>query len=83
MAERIYLNDWNGGKRSTNRKHKGKIFNQIRTFTENGIAYLEVKLQREHVMFCDIKDFELLRSQIWYADKHKNQNTYYCKSRKK
>jgi len=43
--------------------------------------YFEVKLQGNHTMFCDIKDYKLLRSRIWCA--HKERNTYYCHSKGK
>src|SRR5271170_6306528 len=71
-----------GGKQSKGRKFNNKIYNQIRVFTENEVAYLKVKLQGDHTMFCDIKDYELLRSRIWYAYKFKHGNNYYCVSSK-
>src|SRR5271170_7127549 len=76
MVERIYLTDWSRGRQSHNHK---KLYNQIRTFREDGILYLEVKLQGDHTMLCDIQDLKLLQSRTWTAQK--DRNTYYCTNR--
>ena len=57
------------------------IDNYISMFTENGILYLEVKFQNNHIMLCDIKDYNLIKSRTWRIWKHRN--TYYCRSKKK
>ena len=80
MSKRIIKKDWFGGKRSTSRRHKGKLYNQIRTVKENGIMYFEVKLQEDYTMLCDVKDYKLLRSRIWSA--WNNNNIYYCRGYK-
>jgi len=57
------------------------IDNYISMFTENGILYLEVKFQNNYTMLCDVKDYNLIKSQTWSI--YKGGNTYYCQSKGK
>tara|TARA_B110000908_G_scaffold161632_1_gene206212 strand:- start:301 stop:1026 length:726 start_codon:yes stop_codon:yes gene_type:complete len=43
--------------------------------------YLEVLLQQNLTMLCDLKHLHLVEERIWTANKAKNKYTYYVKSR--
>lgn len=70
--------EWFGGKLDGH----GKLKNQIRTFCENGILYLEIKINDKHTMFCDIKDYKILRSRVWRICKDSSENNYYAQGGK-
>jgi hypothetical protein len=44
-------------------------------------GYLEVKLQNDHVMKCEIEHLPIVEERVWTANKTKGKYTYYVKSR--
>lgn len=63
-------------------KKNKKIRNMYRFIFNKDSEYLEVKLQNNLIMKCDIKHLDLVKSRIWSAYKGKGKKTYYVKSRK-
>ena len=73
------ISEFHGGKKSTHKNRKNKLFNQLRLVTIQEIAYLEVTTQKLDITFlCDIKNYTKLRQHIWFA--HKNGNTFYIET---
>lgn len=66
MNLRNYKSVWSGGRLN---RHK-RLRNQIRYFEENDTLYLEVQLNHDRVMLCDLIDRDLLESRIWYCNKN-------------
>jgi AP2 domain len=60
MTERLY-GDWFPKKPN----HNGKIQNQIRTFRENEILYLEMKLKDNKTMLFDTEDLKYVKNFKW------------------
>jgi len=61
--------------------HHGLTKNMYRIVTENNQQYLEVQLQNDLIMKCELEHLHLIEERIWTGNKAKNKYTYYAKSR--
>jgi hypothetical protein len=59
----------------------GLTKNMYRTVQFGDELYLEVLLQNDLIMMCDLKHIRLVEERIWTANKAKGKYTYYVKSR--
>jgi len=59
----------------------GLTKNMYRTVQFGDELYLEVLLQNNHIMMCDLKHLPIVEERIWYAYKSVDKYVYYVKSR--
>lgn len=66
MNSKKYKSDWFGGQLNK----YNRLCNQTRYFEEDGNLYLEVQLNHDKVMVCDLADQNLIESYLWYFNKN-------------
>jgi len=58
-----------------------KVYNRYRHVMGDGDEYIEVQLQNNLIMKCDIKDLPIVQESIWTARISKGKKTYYASRR--